>query len=156
MQFFQNQDLFYGWGTMLIKNNRIPKLLKFPIIGLKSKIIKIDLPIPSSSTNCQISVHLQDYLSAHPGNTLLPPSPPLTFSCLLYAFWNGLKNTWSLHCTNHTSVHCFAPTYSSGSQNHTTHSVVYSIASTWQVLKICCMKEVLDKSLSTDDSSHQN
>lgn len=58
---------------MLFKNNRIPKLLKSPIIGLKSKIIKIDLPLPPSSTNCQIPVHLQDCLSAHPRNLLLLP-----------------------------------------------------------------------------------
>lgn len=76
MQFFQNKSRFSIWRTVLIKNNTVPKCLKFPTISSSNKIMKTESLPKLSSTNWQIPAHpsrLLMYYCLAPESLSYPP-----------------------------------------------------------------------------------
>lgn len=116
MQFFQNKSRFSTWRTVLIKNNMVPKHLKFPTISSISKIMKIELCENYHLPTGKYLLTLQDCLyiitfpwRASPIHLLSSLKPSL-------CFLKCSHNTWIPLNTYHTLYHkChLASTYSSG------------------------------------------
>lgn len=159
MQFFQNKSRFSTWRTVLIKNNMVPKHLKFPTISSINKIMKIELCENYHLPTGKYLLTFQDCLYI----TTLPwrASPFHLLSSLkpVYAFWNalttlGYHSTHIILCTVNaillppihlnTLVGCKP-------QDHRTGSAVYMPMARRGRGSNCCVNEMWINLLCIDD-----